>query len=84
MEMKVKGMMREMAGDAQDMAGEALGDDGMRLAGKAKALYGNSQRLAANAACSARDTISENPLAMLGVAIGIGFAVGALWGSRRE
>jgi len=84
METNVKGMVEEMAGNAQAMAGDALGDDSMRLTGRAKALCGSSQRLAAHAACSARDTISENPLAMLGVALGLGFAVGALWASKHH
>jgi uncharacterized protein YjbJ (UPF0337 family) len=81
---RVKGMMHEMAGRAEELAGEARGDTGTRLSGKAKALYGNSQRLAANAACTARETVSGKPMTALSVAIGLGFLVGALWASNRE
>ncbi|QBR03073.1 glycine zipper domain-containing protein [Paraburkholderia pallida] len=84
MEMKTKGMMREAAGEAQELAGDLLGDADMHLYGRAKALCGKSQRLAADATMTARDTVAENPLSMLGVAVGVGFLVGALWAARRE
>ncbi|MEM5326347.1 CsbD family protein [Paraburkholderia sp. JHI2823] len=84
MESKATSMAREVAGEAKDLAGDVLDDPEMRLYGKAKALCGKSQRLAANAADAARDTVSENPLSMLGVAAGIGVLVGAWWAASRK
>jgi uncharacterized protein YjbJ (UPF0337 family) len=81
---KMKGMMHEATGKAEELAGTTLGDTSMRLSGKARALCGNSQRLAANAALAAREMASENPMAVLSVALGVGFVVGALWASNRE
>ncbi|WP_027796331.1 CsbD family protein [Paraburkholderia acidipaludis] len=81
---KVKGMAQEVAGRAEELAGDALGDTGTHLVGKTRALCGSLQRLAANAASSARETVSGNPLAALGIALGIGMLVGALWSANRE
>lgn len=81
---KTEGTIRELAGNAQEAAGEMLGDAGMRLSGKARALCGKSQQLATDAAVVTRETIADNPLATLGVAVGIGFALGALWAANRD
>lgn len=81
---KVEGMAREAAGEAKQMAGDLLGDPGMQLSGKAKALCGRSQELMADAALVARDAMSDKPLVVLGAAIGIGFALGALWANNRD
>jgi uncharacterized protein YjbJ (UPF0337 family) len=81
---KAEGIAREMAGDAQEAVGEILGDAGMQLSGQAKALCGKSQQLVADATVVAREAIADNPLAILGAAAGIGFALGALWAWNRE
>ncbi|MCG5075106.1 CsbD family protein [Paraburkholderia tagetis] len=81
---EAKGMIHEMAGGAQAMAGDLLGNADMQVSGRVKALCGKSQRLANNAAHATRETIAENPLAALGVAVGLGLACGALWAWRRE
>ncbi|MEX3686479.1 CsbD family protein [Paraburkholderia sp. BR14263] len=81
---KTEGRVRELAGDAQEAVGELLGDASTRLSGKAKALCGKSQQLATDAAVVTRETIADNPLATVGIAVGIGFALGALWGASRE
>jgi hypothetical protein len=56
----------------------------MKLSGKAKALCGKSEQLVADAAVVAREAMAEKPLAVLGAAIGIGFALGTLWAWNRE
>ncbi|NLP60301.1 CsbD family protein [Paraburkholderia sacchari] len=76
--------VHEAAGHAQAFAGDLFGDTDMRVAGRIKALCGKSQRLASNATVATRETIAENPLAALGVAIGLGIACGAWWAARRE
>jgi uncharacterized protein YjbJ (UPF0337 family) len=81
---KTEGVVHEVAGEAQEVAGEMLGDAGMQLSGEAKALCGKSQQLVADAAVVAREAIADNPLAVLGAAVGIGFALGALWAWNRE
>ncbi|TDG03270.1 CsbD family protein [Paraburkholderia guartelaensis] len=81
---KAEGTIRELAGDAQEAVGDMLDDAGMRLSGKAKALCGKSQQLATDAAVVTREAIADNPLATLGLAAGIGFALGALWAASRE
>jgi uncharacterized protein YjbJ (UPF0337 family) len=81
---KAEGVIHEVAGGAQEAAGKILGDPGMQLSGKARALCGKSQQLAADTAVVAREAIAENPLAVLGAAVGIGFALGALWAWNRE
>ncbi|SDD27231.1 CsbD family protein [Paraburkholderia lycopersici] len=81
---KTEGTIREFAGDVKEAAGEMLGDASMRLSGKARALCGKSQQLATDAAVVTREAIADNPLATLGVAVGIGFALGALWAANRE
>ncbi|MCI0152042.1 CsbD family protein [Paraburkholderia sediminicola] len=81
---KAEGVIHEVAGNAQEVAGAMLDDAGMKLSGKAKALCGKSQQLMADAAVVAREAIADNPVAVLGAAIGIGFALGALWAWNRE
>jgi len=81
---KMVGGIREAAGGAQEAVGEMLGDASMKLSGKAKALCGKSQQLVADAAVVAREAMAEKPLAVLGAAIGIGFALGTLWAWNRE
>lgn len=81
---KAEGLIHEVAGNAQEAAGEMLGDAGMQLSGKAKALCGKSQQLMADATVVAREAIADNPLAVLGAAVGIGFALGAVWARNRE
>ncbi|MFX1767410.1 CsbD family protein [Paraburkholderia sp. A1RI-2L] len=76
--------VHEAAGKAQALAGDLLGDTDMQTAGRIKALCGKSQRLASNATLATRETIVENPLAALGVAVGLGIACGAWWAARRE
>jgi len=81
---KAEGTIRELAGNAQEAAGDMLGDASMRLSGKARALCGKSQQLASDAAVVTREAMADNPLVTLGVAVGIGFALGALWAANRE
>jgi uncharacterized protein YjbJ (UPF0337 family) len=81
---QTEGGLRELAGEAQEAAGDMLGDAGTRLAGNERALRGKSQKLAADAALVTREAIAGNLLATLGLAIGIGFALGAWWAANRE
>lgn len=81
---KTKGAVQEVTGGAKAAAGDMLGDTGMHLAGKAKELCGKSQQLTADAAETARDMVTDNPLMMLGVAAGVGMIIGALWAWRRD
>lgn len=79
-----KGIVHEVAGGAQALAGDLLGDADMQVSGRVKALCGKSQRLASHAADATRETILDNPLTALGVAVGIGLAFGALWARKHE
>ncbi len=81
---KTTGMVREAAGGAQEALGDMLGDASMQLSGKAKELCGKSQQLVADAALVAREAMAEKPLAVLGVAVGVGIALGALWAWNRD
>lgn len=78
------GKVREMAGGAQEAIGEMLDDANMKLSGKAKELCGKSQQLMSDAAVVARDALAEKPLVVLGAAVGIGIALGALWAWNRD
>ncbi|PVX61384.1 CsbD family protein [Paraburkholderia unamae] len=81
---KAEGTMRELAGTAQEAVGDMLGRTSMQVSGKARALCGKSQQLATDAAGATREAVADNPLAMLGIALGFGFALGALWAANRE
>ncbi|MCP3716434.1 DUF883 C-terminal domain-containing protein [Paraburkholderia sp. CNPSo 3281] len=81
---KTDSAVSELAANAQEAVGEMLGDASMRLSGNARALCGKSKQLATDAAVVTREAIADNPLATLGIAVGIGFALGALWAANRE
>lgn len=81
---RTEGIARQMAGAAQEAVGEMLGDGSTQLSGKAKELCGKSQQLMADAAVVAREAMADRPLAVLGAALGIGIALGALWAWNRE
>lgn len=78
-----EGMIREAAGKIEQTVGAALGDTGEQISGKTKELYGKTQQLCADAASVARDAMADSPLATLGVALGAGFLLGALWSWNR-
>ena len=80
----MEGTVREVACGAQQAVGKMAGDASMELSGKANQLYGKTQQLVADLAVVARETMAERPLAMLGAAVGIGIALGALWARRPE
>ena len=81
---KTMGMVREAASGAQEALGDLLGDASMQISGKAKELCGKSQQLVADAALVARDAMAEKPLVVLGAAVGVGIALGALWAWNRD
>ncbi|MCX5539393.1 DUF883 C-terminal domain-containing protein [Paraburkholderia sp. CNPSo 3076] len=81
---KTDSAVSELAANAPEAVGEMLGDASMRLSGNARALCGKSKQLATDAAVVTREAIADNPLATLGIAVGIGFALGALWAANRE
>ncbi|TDG03417.1 CsbD family protein [Paraburkholderia guartelaensis] len=79
-----QGIANEVAAQAPEKAGAVPGDPASQLASKATQLCGESQQLFADAVAVTRDAITESPLRVLGVTAAISFALGALWGWRRD
>lgn len=74
----------KVAGEAQHLTGNMLGDPAMGLAGKARVLYGKSQQALNNAADATRDNVADKPMTALGLAVAVGFALGAAWALNRN
>jgi ElaB/YqjD/DUF883 family membrane-anchored ribosome-binding protein len=80
----VQAVASEVAGEAQQLAGHILGDPAATLAGKAKVLCGKSQQAFNNATAVTRENVADKPMTALGIAVAVGFALGAAWSRNRE
>ena len=79
---EVKGTVQDGIGKLQDGMGGVLGDTGMQAKGKAKQFAGQAQEYYGDTLDSVRDVASDQPLLTLGVAVGVGFVLGALLARR--
>jgi uncharacterized protein YjbJ (UPF0337 family) len=81
---KAEGTLREVAGDVQQAAGDLLDNASAQVSGTAKELTGKAQQLYADFADVVRESTVERPLAALGIAVGVGFILGALHAATRS
>lgn len=81
---RVEGTLREAAGRVQDAAGGLLGDGDTQLRGKLRQAAGQAQNTFGQVSDGARSLTSEQPIAALAIAAGVGFLLGALLLGRRS
>ncbi len=79
---EVKGTVKDSVGKLQDGMGGVLGDTGMQAKGKAKQFAGQAQEYYGDTLDSVRDVASDQPLLTMGIAVGVGFVLGALLARR--
>ena len=79
---EAEGAAKDTVGKLQDGMGGLLGDAGLQAKGKAKQFAGQAQGYYRDTLDSVRDVTSDQPLVALGVAVGIGFVLGALLARR--
>jgi uncharacterized protein YjbJ (UPF0337 family) len=77
-EQQVNGGFNQAAGRVQDAAGALAGDMKLQAAGKLRALKGQAQSIYGDVFDSIEHAASENPLAALGAALGVGLVLGLL------
>jgi uncharacterized protein YjbJ (UPF0337 family) len=81
---KAEGVVQEISGKVQNAAGAVFGDAGTQAAEKARELGGKAQQLYGNATDVVRNKATDSPLTALGIAAGLGFLLGAIWGSANQ
>jgi uncharacterized protein YjbJ (UPF0337 family) len=81
---KAEGVVQEISGKVQNAAGAVFGDAGTQAAGKARELGGKAQQLYGDATDAVRNKATDSPLTALGIAAGLGFLLGAIWGSANQ
>ena len=79
---EAEGAVKDTVGKLQDGMGGVLGDTGMQAKGKAKQFAGQAQEYYGDTLDTVRDVASDQPLLALGVAVGVGFILGALIARR--
>ena len=79
---EAEGTVKDTVGKLQDGMGGLLGDTGMQARGKAKQFAGQAQEYYGDTLDTVRDVASDQPLLALGVAVGVGFVLGALLARR--
>jgi uncharacterized protein YjbJ (UPF0337 family) len=75
-EQQVNGGFNQAAGRMQDAAGALAGDVKLQAAGKFRALKGQAQSLYGDVVDNIEHVATENPLAALGAALGVGLVLG--------
>ncbi len=81
-ENKIEGVAEEVVGKLQDGMGGALGDSAMQAKGKARQFAGQAQSYYGDTLDTVRDLTADQPLIAVGVAVGLGFLLGALFARR--
>jgi uncharacterized protein YjbJ (UPF0337 family) len=79
---KIDGVAEDVVGKVQDGMGGLLGDTATQAKGKAKQFAGQAQGAYGDTLDSVRDMTSDQPLLAVGVAVGLGFILGALVARR--
>ena len=79
---EAEGAVKDTVGKLQDGMGGVLGDTGMQAKGKAKQFAGQAQEYYGDTLDTVRDVASDQPRLALGVAVGVGFILGALIARR--
>lgn len=65
--------------DSLDLAVSSVQDTGQRLAAQSSELGENLQKVAKNFSNAVDKSVTEEPMTTLGVAVAVGFVLGALW-----
>lgn len=81
-ENQIAGAAKTVAGKVQDAWGGLTGDNATQAEGKVRQLAGKAQGIYGDAVDQTKTAVSENPLAALGVALGVGFLIGLYVGRR--
>ncbi len=79
---QAEGLAKDTVGKLQDGMGGLLGDSATQAKGKAKQFAGQAQEYYGDTLDSVRDVASDQPLLALGMAVGVGFILGALLARR--
>ncbi|MBE7211460.1 MAG: CsbD family protein [Gluconacetobacter diazotrophicus] len=81
-ENRIEGAADDAIGKVQDGMGGLLGDTATQAKGKARQFSGQAQGYYGEALDTVRDATSDQPFIAIGVAVGVGFVLGALFARR--
>ncbi len=79
---KIEGVTDQVSGKIKEGIGSVMGDSATEASGKAQQFGGQAQSAYADAIDTVRDLTADQPLLAVGVAVGIGFVLGALLARR--
>lgn len=77
-----EGTVRHVAGKAEEAVGGAMGDTATEMRGKMRKVAGQAQNAMGDAVEHAREIATEQPLASILLAAGVGFVAGMLVARR--
>jgi ElaB/YqjD/DUF883 family membrane-anchored ribosome-binding protein len=73
------GAEREAVDEVQETAGAGAAEAASQLSGKANELRDKAQKLCADAASVARESMAAKPVATLALTAAVGFLLGVFW-----